>query len=105
MDAHDILTTDFPIPPTEPMLEEAVMPHMEAGDMLLFDTRTIRKLAALSRFRRAVRLANPKDLDCRVRPSFACLPSRCCRDVWSALIYALSCAWQVWRAWAQPGAG
>ena len=50
MDAHDILTTDFPIPPTEPMLAEAVMPHMEAGDMLLFDTRTIRKLAMLSRF-------------------------------------------------------
>ena len=41
MDAHDVLQKGFPIPPQEPLLETAIMPHMEAGDMLLFDARTM----------------------------------------------------------------
>ena len=35
MDKHNIDTKGFPVPPTEPLLATAVMPHCEAGDMLV----------------------------------------------------------------------
>jgi hypothetical protein len=41
MDRHRIAERGFPVPPSEPLLATAVMPHMEAGDMLLFDSRTL----------------------------------------------------------------
>ena len=41
MARHKIPDNDFPIPATEPLLTGAVMPHMEAGDVLLFDSRTV----------------------------------------------------------------
>jgi hypothetical protein len=41
MARNRVLEKGFPIPLTEPALEGAIMPHMEAGDMLLWDSRTI----------------------------------------------------------------
>eukprot|EP00747_Dinoflagellata_sp_TGD_P171059 gnl/TRDRNA2_/TRDRNA2_204167_c0_seq1.p1 gnl/TRDRNA2_/TRDRNA2_204167_c0~~gnl/TRDRNA2_/TRDRNA2_204167_c0_seq1.p1 ORF type:complete len:353 (+),score=41.28 gnl/TRDRNA2_/TRDRNA2_204167_c0_seq1:100-1158(+) len=41
MAKHAVLERGFPIPATEPMLGTAVIPHLEAGDMLLFDSRVL----------------------------------------------------------------
>eukprot|EP01052_Picozoa_sp_SAG31_P005835 SAG31_NODE_263_length_18841_cov_17.270996_3_plen_221_part_00 len=69
MAKHNIHSNGFPIPPTEPVLAKSIIPHMEAGDMLLFGALVVpllcyRQFCRCSRASYSCSVSHGRDVKC-----------------------------------------